>query len=148
MLKLVPIDIKDANVFIEQHHRHHKPVQGAKLALAAAIGAEIVGVCTVGRPVARHLDDGWTLEVTRLCSIGARNVCSFLYAAAWRVAQALGYHRLITYILDSEPGTSLKAAGWVNVGTAGGGSWSVPSRPRVDKHPLQQKIRWQKESNT
>lgn len=99
----------------------------------------------VGRPVSRHFDDGWTAEVTRLCVLdGHRNACSRLYGAAKRAAQAMGYKRVITYILASEPGTSLKGAGWRLVNAeAGGGSWSCPSRPRVDTHPLEQKQLWE-----
>jgi len=97
----------------------------------------------VGRPVARRSDDGWTLEVTRLCTDGAPNACSFLYAAAWRATRALGYRKLITFTLPSEGGASLRAAGWRLVGSTPGRSWSVPSRPRVDKHPLQTKLRWE-----
>lgn len=96
----------------------------------------------VGRPVSRHLDDGWTAEVTRLCTDGSRNACSLLYAAAWRACRAMGYQRLITYILDSEPGTSLRAAGWTVVGQTKAQSWSRPSRARLDQ-PLQTKLRWE-----
>ena len=97
----------------------------------------------VGRPVARRLDDGWTLEVNRCCTDGTKNACSILYAAAWRVAKNLGYKKLITYILESEKGTSLRASGWKEVGRAGGLSWDVPSRPRVNKHPQQMKIKFE-----
>lgn len=97
----------------------------------------------VGRPVARRLDNGWTLEVTRCCTDGAKNAASMLYATAWRAARALGYRRLITYTLEEEPGTSLDAAGWKNIGMTPGKSWSVPSRPRIDTHPLGQKKLWE-----
>jgi len=107
----------------------------------------MVGVCIVGRPVARLLADDFTAEVTRLATIGDRNCCSFLYAAAWRACRAIGYRRLITYILDTEPGTSLKAAGWKCLGEAGGGRWSRLSRPRVDEHPTQGKIRWEMQAS-
>lgn len=142
-LEIVPINFDEACVFIAQHHRHHKPPIGHKFSVACSNGKEIVGVATVGRPVARMLDDGWTLEVNRLCTDGTKNACSMLYAASWRVAKNLGYKKLITYILDSESGVSLSAAGWKLIGQAGGGSWSVPSRPRVDKHPLQHKLRFE-----
>lgn len=92
----------------------------------------MVGVVIVGRPVARRLDTGYTLEVNRLCSIGTKNACSMLYSAAWRVAKNLGYKRLVTYILSSENGASLYASNWKLVGEAGGGNWNVKSRPRVD----------------
>lgn len=140
---LVPIHLRGANAFIKEHHRHHGIVQGAKFALAASDGGTVVAVCTVGRPVSRHMDDGWTLEVTRLCSIGARNACSFLYAAAWRVAKAMGYRRLITYVLASEHGASLKASGWCSVTESAGGTWSRDTRPRTDRHPVCPKIRWE-----
>lgn len=103
----------------------------------------ICGVAMVGRPVARMLDDGWTLEVNRTCTDGTKNVNSMLYGASWRATKALGYRRLITYILAQESGVSLTAAGWKCIGKAGGGNWSRASRPRVDKHPLQTKLRWE-----
>ena len=99
----------------------------------------------VGRPVSRYLDDGWTLEVNRLCTDGSRNACSMLYAAAWRAAQAMGYKRLITYILESESGVSLRAAGWKCIGLAGGLRWTGKRRPDVDLYPAEKKWRYQKE---
>jgi hypothetical protein len=104
---------------------------------------KVVGVIMVGRPVARHLDNGKTLEVTRCCTDGTKNAASKLYGAAWSAAKALGFRRLITYTLSSEPGTSLRAAGWKELYKTSGGSWSVPSRPRIDKHPLGQKTIWE-----
>ncbi|MBW6523475.1 hypothetical protein KZ810_08180 [Sphingomonas sp. RHCKR47] len=89
------------------------------------------------------MDDGRTLEVTRLCTTGHRNACSFLYGAAARAAFALGYSRIGTYILKREPGTSLAAAGWKLIGETPGKSWSVPSRARQDKHPIEPKLRWE-----
>ena len=82
-------------------------------------------------------------EVTRLCSDGTRNVCSLLYAAAWRAARAMGYRKLITYTLATEPGTSLRAAGWRQVASVTPRSWNTPTRPRVDLYPLQAKFRWE-----
>lgn len=118
MLEICPMTLKEANAYVEQHHRHHKPVVGHKFSIGCSDGEKIVGVAIVGRPVARHLDDGWTLEVNRLCTDGTRNACPMLYAAAWRAARAMGYKRLVTYILESESGVSLKAAGWKCVGQA------------------------------
>ena len=142
-LRHTRIALSDANDFVSDHHRHHKPVVGHKFSIGAAMGEQIVGVVIVGRPVARRRDDGLTLEVTRLATDGTRNACSFLYGAAARAAFALGYKRIGTYILASEPGTTLKAAGWRLIGETAGKSWSVPSRPRVDKHPLQVKMLWE-----
>lgn len=142
-LDLVPISLKEANAFVERYHRHHRPVTGHKFSIAAAVGGRIVGVAIVGRPVARFLDNGWTLEVARLCTDGTPNACSFLYGAAWRVAKNLGYKKLITYILMSEKGTSLKAAGWKCIGQAGGLRWTGVRRPEVDLYPAQYKLRFE-----
>ncbi len=144
MLELQPITFGEACEFVRLWHRHHLPAQGHKFSIAVNDGTEVVGVVTVGRPVARRLDNGWTLEVTRCCvKEGTPNAASMLYAAAWRATRALGYKRLITYVLASETGTSIKAAGWKVVGEAGGGSWNVPSRPRVDKAPTGRKTLWE-----
>jgi len=142
-LSVVPCDFAEANAFVKQFHRHHKPMPGCKFSIAVAEGERVCGVAMVGRPVARMLDDGWTLEVNRVATDGTKNACSILYGAAWRAAKAMGYRKLVTYILDSEPGTSLRAAGWKCVGEAGGGKWGRESRPRVDKHPTQGKIKWE-----
>lgn len=144
MLILVPITLSDAAVFVRQVHRHHAAPQGGLFAVACAREGDEqpCGVAIIGRPVARMLDDGWTAEVTRLATDGERNTCSMLYGASWRACRALGYHRLVTYTLDNEPGTSLLAAGWKCLGERGGGSWSRQNRPRVDRHPTQRKLCW------
>ncbi len=111
-LYVVPVSLSDANAFVEKYHRHHRPVVGHKFSIGAHDEEQLVGVAIVGRPVARHRDDGYTLEVTRLCTNGKKNACSFLYAAAWRATSALGYIRLGTYILGTETGSTLKASGW------------------------------------
>lgn len=140
MLELQPITLREANRFIAEYHRHHLPPQGAKYAIAVACEDKIVGIATIGRPVSRMRDDGWTLEVTRVCTIdGYKNVASMLYGAAWRAARAMGYKKLITYILREETGTSLIAAGYKEIGVAGGGSWNRKNRVRIDKHPIEQK---------
>ena len=134
------IDLGEANAFVSEHHRHHKPVIGHLFSLGAAAGDKIVGVAIVGRPVSRHRDDGVTAEVTRLCTDGTKDACSFLYGACAKAAFALGFKRIGTYILASEPGTSLTATGWRKIAETPGRSWSVPSRPRVDKHPLEPRL--------
>ena len=143
-IHLMPISFTEAKAFIKQHHRHHAPPVGHLFSIAAVIDNKVVAVATIGRPVSRMLQDGWTCELTRLASDGTRNACSFLYGRAWRAAQALGYKRLLTYTLPEEGGASLRAAGYRLIGEAGGGSWSRPSRPRVDTHPLQGKLRWER----
>jgi hypothetical protein len=134
------LELAEANAFVAQHHRHHKPVIGHVFSIGASLNGQIVGVAIIGRPVARRRDDGVTAEVTRLCTDGTRNACSFLYGASARAAFALGFKRIGTYILATEPGTSLSATNWKLIGGTPGKSWSVPSRPRVDKHPLQAKL--------
>lgn len=148
MIELQPITYREACNFIADHHRHHLPPQGWKFGIACNDGEKVVGVITIGRPVARLLDDGWTLEVTRCATDGTRNAPSMLYGAAKRAAFAMGYKRLITYTLDTEPGTSLLAAGYKLVGIAGGRSWNREGRPRVDKHPIGQKKLWEAERDT
>ena len=146
MLILVPITLSDAYVLVSGLHRHHKPPQGGLFAVACALdGAdEPCGCAIVGRPVARMLNDGWTLEVTRCCvAEGHPGAASMLYAAAWRASKALGYKRLVTYTLQREAGASLRAAGWKCLGNAGGRSWHRESRPRVDKAPTEQKTLWE-----
>jgi hypothetical protein len=138
-LRHVRVKLADANEFVARLHRHHKPVVGHLFSLGAVLGSTLVGVAIVGRPVARMRDDGVTAEVTRLCTDGTRNACSFLYGASARAAFALGYQRIGTYILASEDGTTLKAAGWRMIGQTKGGSWSRPSRGRDDKHPTEPK---------
>lgn len=140
--RLKPISFSDACRFVADHHRHHVPPQGYKFAVGCLDGDRLCGVVIVGRPVARNRDDGWTAEVTRLCTDGTRNACSILYAAAARAAKAMGYRGIITYILADEPGTSLRASGWELQGMTEGGSWGRPSRPREDKPPTCKKQVW------
>ena len=135
-----------ANDFVLAHHRHHGKVRGCKFCIAAVDDTgQIRGVAVVGRPVARRLDDGLTCEVTRLCTDGCPNACSFLYGAGARIARAMGYDRIITYILAGEDGASLRASGWQYIGARGGGNWNVPSRPRRDSANTGAKKLYQKE---
>lgn len=141
-LVLSTISWRAACAFVDAGHRHHKAPVGHKFSLAAKRGGRVVGVAIVGRPVARPLDDGQTLEVTRLCTDGTPNACSFLYGAAARAAFALGYLVIGTYTLASEPGTSLRAVGWRLARRVRGRSWSCATRPRTDKHPTGDKLYW------
>lgn len=143
MLQIVPMVLKEANQFVREHHRHHQPVPGCKFCIGVSDGEKIVGVAIVGRPISRHIDDGWTLEVNRTCTDGTKNANSMLYGACRRVTFALGYKKLITYTLPEEGGASLRAAGWRCLGKAGGGEWNCKSRPRVDLHPTQIKMKWE-----
>jgi hypothetical protein len=144
-LTVVPITFGEAAEFVHLHHRHHPPSVGHKFSIAVGDGNGAGrGVAIVGRPVARHNDDGWTLEVTRVATDGAKKACSMLYGACWRAAKALGWRRLITYTLVTEPGTSLRAAGWKLVGSTPGRPWTCKSRPRVTREPtLGEKLIWE-----
>ena len=141
-LHVVPCTITRARAFVGEHHRHLAPPLSGLFAVGIARGEELVGVAIVGRPVARALQDGGTAEVTRVCTEGERNGCSMLLAACRRGAHALGYRRLITYTLTSEPGTSLRAAGWQEVAKVRGRSWSCSSRPRPP-NAARDKRRWE-----
>lgn len=144
MLRLKPLSLREANEYVRQHHRHHKAVVGHKFSIGCEAGGKLVGVVIAGRPVSRFLDDGHTLEVTRLCTDGTRNACSFLYAAAARAAAAMGYDKIITYTLESENGASLRAAGWTCQGQAGGLHWTGDRKPAVQQYPAQMKLRYEK----
>lgn len=105
----------------------------------------IVGVAIVGRPVARNCDQKYTAEVTRLCTDGTSNACSFLYALCAKIAKLMGFTKIQTYILASEPGTSLLAAGWIDEGPAGGGNWNGGNRTnRRTDQPMERKRRYAK----
>lgn len=155
-MNIRPITLKDANLYIEKHHRHNGATVGCKFSIAVYDGQELAGVAIAGRPVARKMDDGLTLEITRVCTNGKRNACSMLYGACVRIAKAMGYKKVITYTLEKESGASLKASNF-QVSSADCGSckgWNVPSRPREivqeslfgekQKYPLEKKIRWEK----
>ena len=144
MIRLVPTTLREANAFVKAHHRHHKPVTGHKFSIGCEVEGRLVGVVIAGRPVSRYLGDGLTLEVNRLCTTGEKNACSMLYAAAARAAKAMGYQKIITYTLDTEPGTSLRAAGWTCMGRAGGKRWTGKRCPAVDLCPPQMKLRYEK----
>ena len=109
---IVPITLREARAFVAAHHRHNKPPRGWKFGVGLMAGERLVGVATVGRPVARHLDNGLTIEVNRTCTDGTPNANSMLYGAAWRASKAMGYRRSITYTQAGESGASLRAAGY------------------------------------
>lgn len=131
-LHLAPVTQAAAREFVAQWHRHLAPPPGSVFQVGAADGDGVLrGVLMAGRPVARHFDDGLTLEVNRSATDGTRNANSMLYAAAWRAAAALGYRRLITYTQAGESGASLRGAGWrVVAERPARRGWDVPSRPR------------------
>ena len=140
---LTTVTLADANNFVAAIHRHHRPVTGHKFSIGCIYNGKLAGVAIVGRPVSRYLDNGVTLEITRLCTNGTKNACSFLYSAASRAAKALGYSKIITYILASESGTSLKAAGWKYTGIAGGLYWTGKRKPKTPLYPAEMKQRYE-----
>jgi hypothetical protein len=142
-VRIAPITLRAARAFVAKHHRHHPPPRGHKFSLAAEEDGRVIGVAIVGRPVARRLDDNTTVEALRVCTTGARNACSLLYGAARRVAKEMGYRRIVTYTLASEPGTSLKASGWTCAANVPGRSWDRDGRPRKDSRPPSDKRRWE-----
>lgn len=131
----MPITFKAAAEFVAAHHRHHRPPLSHKFSVAVAEGDEVVGVVMVGRPVARHYDDGLTLEANRTCVLdGVRNANSMLYGTAWRVGKALGYRRMITYTQEGESGASLRAVGWLRwAERPARPGWDTPTRRRSDR---------------
>jgi len=143
-LYIVPLTLKEANDFVAVHHRHHKPVVGHRFSIGTMDEAnQLRGVLIAGRPVARMTDWHTTLEVLRVATDGCRNACSVLYGAAKRIARHMGFERILTFTLETELGTSLKAAGWIQTGQTGGGEWGRPSRAREIVAPITPKRRWE-----
>jgi hypothetical protein len=118
-LRIVPIELKELNLLVARFHRHHKPVQGHRFSIGVECTGKLVGGCSVGRPTSRYTDQRRIIEVTRLVTDGTKNACSMLYAAAARAGKALGYEKIQTFILESELGTTLRAAGWKFDGESG-----------------------------
>jgi len=143
-MEIRPITFREASDFVNAHHRHHGATVGCKFCVALYDGVKLVGVAICGRPVSRHYDDGLTCEINRLCTDGTRNACSMLYGASCRVAKEMGYKKVITYILESENGASLKASNFVCEGSAGGTHWTG-TRNRNQNIPREMKKRWVKE---
>lgn len=124
MLEVRPLTLAQANSMVESLHRHHEPATGHRFSLGCYENGRFVGAAIVGRPVAAALPQYEVAEVARLVTDGTKNVCSFLYAAAARVAKEMGFKKIQTYILESEPGTSVEAAGWSYEATTAGGDWN------------------------
>ncbi|MCM1062065.1 MAG: hypothetical protein NC452_17510 [Eubacterium sp.] len=140
-MKIIPLTLRTANEYVAKHHRHHKPVAGCKFCIGCENGGQLVGVAICGRPVSRYYDNGTTLEINRLCTDGTKNACSKLYGACVRIAREMGYAKVITYILESEDGASLKASNFTCEGEAGGTIWTG-SRKRDNGVPQEMKKRY------
>ena len=147
-LKAVPLTLKQANELVGRLHRHHKPVVGHRFSIGAESSGKLVGAVIVGRPVAREVDQYRVAEVTRLVTDGTSNACSFLYGRAAAITKEMGFDSIQTYILSSEPGTSLKASGWVCVGQVrkNGVGWNNRCGRSTDQ-PTEAKVKWRKEFN-
>lgn len=155
-MRIKPISLKDANLFVINHHRHHSSVVGYKFAIGIEVEGKLKGVAICSRPVSNKLDDGFTLEVSRLCVTDIPNGCSKLYAACARTAKEMGYDKIQTYILSSETGISLKASGWIcEAENVGGKAWNssgkmIRTNQKTDlfgttiKYPSELKSRWVK----
>jgi hypothetical protein len=143
-LRTVPVTLREANAYVDQYHRHHKGNAKHRISTGVIDGdGDLRGVAIMARPKARNIDQYAITEVVRLATDGCPNACSALYGACCRIGDAAGYAKVITYTLLSEPGTSLRAAGWKPTAVTAGGSWDREDRPRTDSHPLDRKIRWE-----
>lgn len=140
-LKIIPCTLQQAADFVNKYHRHHNASVGCKFCIAVADDKEVHGVAICGRPVSRYFDDGFTLEILRVCTDGTKNACSMLYGACCRIAKTMGYCDIYTYTLVSEDGASLKASNFGNEGEAGGTHWTG-ERDRGQDIPNEMKQRW------
>lgn len=145
-MEIRPITFKCASDYVNKYHRHHKATVGCKFCIGVFDGDKMVGCAVCGRPVSRHLDDGLTCEINRVCTDGTYNACSMLYGACCRVAKAMGYKLIITYTLESEPGTSLKASNFHCDGIGMGGvEWTGKRYEGKESNaPKEMKVRWSK----
>ena len=146
-MEIRPITFKEASEFINKYHRHHKATVGHKFSIGLYEEDKLIGCAVCGRPVSRFYDDGITCEINRLCTDGTYNACSMLYGACCRVAKEMGYKKIITYILKSENGASLKASNFICEGEAGGTHWTG-KRNRGQDIPKEMKTRWVKYLST
>jgi hypothetical protein len=148
-LRVRPLTLRYANHLVDEWHRHHKPARGQRFSLGVYQDGEIVGAAIVSRPVARGCDPQLVAEVTRLVTNGTKNACSILYAAAARACREMGFEKIQTYILESESGTSLIAAGWEFEGMTAGGTWASSERYKAQgrrrDQPEEPKQRWAKQ---
>lgn len=146
-MEVTPVTLKDALNFVRQNHRHCTAPQGHKYSIGIKASGTLIGVVIASTPKARALDDGRTLELNRICCDPAyRNAVSMVCGAAIRAAKAMGYHRIVTYTLPQESGSSMRAIGFQQDGITSvrPTGWNCRSRPRflLEKYPYGEKIRW------
>ena len=145
VLIIKPISLREANEFVNNFHRHHGGTVGHKFSIGLYNNEKLVGVAICGRPVSRHLDNGTICEINRLCTDGTKNACSMLYGACSRIAKDMGYKKIITYILKSENGASLKASNFRCEDENCGGTHWTGERNRGQDIPCELKQRWVKQ---
>jgi len=143
VIKIVPLDLKEANSMVARLHRHHKPVVGHRFSLGVIdIDGNIRGCAIASRPIARLSNQKFTLEVTRVATDGTRNACSMLLGAITRAARAMGYARVQTTTLSHESGSSLRAIGWNSCALNQDGSGWDSRKGRIVDCKDQKKVRW------
>lgn len=144
-MRFIPLTLETANLFIESHHRHNKPVVGGKYSLGLMKDGQLIGVAVAGRPIARLMDNGKNLEILRVCVLeGYPGACSKLYGRMKAIGQLFGYEKIFTYTLPSESGSSLKAIGAVVVATVQPQEWNRAGRHRESQRIFkQEKLRWE-----
>ena len=148
VMRPVPLTLAQANELVRRLHRHHKTVVCHRFSIGAELEGQLVGAVIVGRPAAYKTEQYRTAEVSRLVTDGTKNACSMLYQAAARAAKEIGYDRIQTFILASEPGTSLKASGWRCVGETPGKAWVRSEQRRLfadEGYAVGVKTRWMRE---
>ena len=92
-MTLTPINLKTANAFVQQYHRHHKPTRGHKFSIGVSENGALVGVAICGRPVARRLDDGYGAEKSK-------KVCYYICKARQADDKCIG-HQITEKLLKS-----------------------------------------------
>ena len=152
-LSIIPLSLKEANEFVTKYHRHNKKCAGHKFSIGAVYKNEIVGVVIVGRPVARKLDNRFTLEINRNCVLDTapKGTCSFLYSRAIKIWQTMGGKKIITYTLETESGSSLKAVNFNKETTVQtfkkNTGWTTRTNRIWQEVQATPRIRWGKEFN-
>lgn len=151
-LTIVPLTLAAANRHVAEWHRHHGafPPGLDYFRIGAIDEAGVIhGVAIVARPPNRNSDDGLTCEVVRVATDGTHNCCSALYGGSAKIARLMGFHRIITYTLDSESGASLRAVGWKLAKEGIKSYWAshqVPGRTvKAREHYAQTKRRWERQ---
>lgn len=147
MLRTKPMTIRAAKAAVKQWHRHLPLIQGGLFACGVEVDGELVGVGIAGNP-ARVWQGTGRIVISRVATDESKNACSKLYGALCAAAAALGYREAWTYTLPDEPGTSLRAAGFEDMGMSAGGEHDRPSRRRKPAVRAEPKRRWRRVLST